>query len=190
MAIGAGMLSVALSCGAQVVASHTPTLASPAAAISGAAMNGSVLQTIGKRGNGDLEFNLPTEVLVRDQNLFVVDAMNFRVQFLSRAGEFETAVGRVGDSSGAMYRPKGIGVDSEGHLYVVDGLWGVVQVFDQQGSLLYYFGTRGTGVGEFQLPAGLFIDHDDRIFVVDSYNRRIQVFRYFGLPKRAQGGPQ
>jgi DNA-binding beta-propeller fold protein YncE len=153
-------------------------------------MNGSVLQTIGKRGNGDLEFNLPTEVLVRDQNLFVVDAMNFRVQFLNRSGEFETAVGRVGDSSGTMYRPKGIGVDSEGHLYVVDGLWGVVQVFDQQGRLLYYFGTRGTGVGEFQLPAGLFIDHDDRIFVVDSYNRRIQVFRYFGLPKRAQGGPQ
>ena len=38
MAIGAGMLSVALSCGAQVVASHTPTLASPAAKISGAAM--------------------------------------------------------------------------------------------------------------------------------------------------------
>ena len=89
-----------------------------------------------------------------------------------------------------MYRPKGIGVDSEGHLYVVDGLWGVVQVFDQQGRLLYYFGTRGTGVGEFQLPAGLFIDHDDRIFVVDSYNRRIQVFRYFGLPKRAQGEPK
>jgi len=56
--------------------------------------------------------------------------------------------------------------------------------------LLYYFGTRGTGIGEFQLPAGLFIDHDDRIFVVDSFNRRIQVFRYFGLPKTAQGGPQ
>ena len=89
-----------------------------------------------------------------------------------------------------MFRPKGIGVDSEGHLYVVDGLWGVIQVFDRQGRLLYYFGSRGTGVGEFQLPSGLFIDHDDRIFVVDSFNRRIQVFRYFGLPKTAQGGPQ
>jgi PPIC-type PPIASE domain/SurA-like N-terminal domain len=38
MAIGAAMLLVALSCGAQVVASHTPTLTSPAAKISGAAM--------------------------------------------------------------------------------------------------------------------------------------------------------
>jgi DNA-binding beta-propeller fold protein YncE len=148
-------------------------------------MNGSVLQTIGKRGNAEAEFNLPTELLVREQNLFVVDAMNFRVQFLDRSGAFQTAVGRLGDSSGSMFRPKGIGLDSEGHLYVVDGMWGVVQVFDQQGRLLYYFGSRGTRSGEFQLPAGLFIDHEDRIFVVDSFNRRVQVFRYYGLPKSA-----
>jgi hypothetical protein len=89
-----------------------------------------------------------------------------------------------------MFRPKGIGVDSEGHLYVVDGLWGVVQIFDRDGRLLYYFGAHGTGLGEFQLPTGLFIDREDRIFVVDSYNRRVQVFRYFGLQKTAQGGPQ
>jgi DNA-binding beta-propeller fold protein YncE len=150
-------------------------------------MDGTVLGSIGKKGNGEVEFNLPTEVLIRDQNLLVVDAMNFRVQFLDRSGAFETSVGNVGDETGTMFRPKGIGIDSEGHLYVVDGLWGVVQVFDRQGRLLYYFGERGTGLGEFQLPAGLFIDRDDRIFVVDSFNRRIQVFRYYGLPKQAQG---
>ncbi len=151
-------------------------------------MNGSVLQTIGKKGTGQVEFNLPTEVLVRDQNLFVVDAMNFRVQLLDRSGAFQTSVGRVGDSAGAMFRPKGIGMDSEGHLYVVDGLWGLVQVFDQQGRLLYYFGGTGSRNGQFQLPAGLFIDRGDRIFVVDSFNRRVQVFRYFGLPKQAAAG--
>jgi len=151
-------------------------------------MNGAVLQSIGKRGGGDVEFNLPTELLVHEQNLFVVDAMNFRVQFLDRSGAYQTSVGQLGDTSGTVFRPKGIGVDSEGHLYVVDGLWGIVQVFDQQGRLLYYFGGRGTGSGEFQLPAGLFIDHDDRIFVVDSFNRRIQVYKYSGLPRQAQGG--
>ena len=151
-------------------------------------MKGSVLQTIGRRGTENGEFNLPTEVLVHSQNLFVVDAMNFRVQFLDRSGAFQTSVGQIGDYSGTMFRPKGIGLDSEEHLYVVDGLWGVVQVFDRQGRLLYHFGSRGTHLGEFQLPAGLFVDHDDRIFVVDSYNRRVQVFRYYGLPKQATGG--
>ncbi|MFZ0437282.1 MAG: hypothetical protein WAL76_04115, partial [Candidatus Sulfotelmatobacter sp.] len=88
--------------------------------------------------------------------------------------------------SGSVFRPKGVGVDSEGDLYIVDGLWGVVQVFNRQGDLLYYFGRRGTQAGEFQLPAGLFI-RDDRIFVVDSFNRRIQVFHYFGLKKAKEG---
>jgi DNA-binding beta-propeller fold protein YncE len=151
-------------------------------------MNGSVLETIGHRGTGEVEFNLPTELLVHDKNLFVVDAMNFRVQFLDRSGEFRTSIGRLGDGVGNMFRPKGIALDSEDHLYVVDGLWGRVQVFDQQGRLLYYFGNQGMDKGEFQLPSGLFIDRDDRVFVVDSFNRRVQVYRYFGLPKQAAAG--
>ncbi len=150
-------------------------------------MSGNVLQAIGKRGDGDLEFNFPTELHLDGQDLIAVDAMNFRVQVLSRDGAFHYAIGKLGDSSGDVFRPKGIGVDSEGDLYVVDGLWGVVQVFDRQGQLLYYFGNRGTHAGEFQLPTGLFIDHDDRIFVVDSYNRRVQVFHYFGLKKPKEG---
>jgi len=153
-------------------------------------MEGSILRTIGKRGTAEAEFNLPTEVLVRDQKLMVVDAMNFRVQYLDQSGAFQGQVGSVGDTNGTMFRPKGIAMDSESHLYVVDGLWGVIQVFDEQGRLLYYFGSRGTGSGEFQLPTGLFIDHADRIFVVDSFNRRIQEYRYFGLPKQAREGGQ
>jgi len=151
-------------------------------------MQGNILQTIGKRGGGDLEFNFPTELRLDGQDLIVVDAMNFRVQVLGRDGAFRYVIGKLGDSSGDIFRPKGIGVDSEGDLYVVDGLWGVVQVFNREGQLLYYFGQRGTRAGEFQLPTGLFIDHDDRIFIVDSYNRRIQVFHYFGLKKTTKEG--
>jgi sugar lactone lactonase YvrE len=112
--------------------------------------------------------------------------MNFRVQVLDRTGKFQYAVGQMGDDLGCMYRPKGIGRDSEGHLYVVEGLSGIVQVFDRQGQLLYYFGQKGTGFGEFQLPTGLFIDHNDRVFVVDSYLRRVQVFQYIALGKNDQ----
>jgi len=148
-------------------------------------MQGSVLQTIGKTGTGDGEFNYPTELRLNGNDLVVVDAMNFRVQVLDRSGNFRYSIGKLGDGTGWMFRPKGIGFDSEGHLYVVDGAWNVVQVFNQEGKLLYYFGQRGTGAGEFQLPTGLQIDKNDRVYVVDSYNHRIQVFHYYGLPKQA-----
>jgi DNA-binding beta-propeller fold protein YncE len=142
-------------------------------------MQGSVLRRMGKTGTGEGEFNYPTELRLTGQELAVVDAMNFRVQVLDQSGNFHYAVGKVGDGAGWVFRPKGIGFDSEGHLYVVDGIWGIVQVFDQQGQLLYYFGGKGTAAGQFQLPVGLQIDSQDRIYVVDSFNRRVQVFQYY-----------
>ncbi len=142
-------------------------------------MEGRVIQKIGAAGAGDGQFNYPTELRLDGQDLLVVDAMNFRVQVLDRSGKFEYALGQVGDGSGYLFRPKGIGRDSEGHLYIVEGLSGMVQVFDRTGQLLYNFGQKGSGFGEFKLPTGLFIDHSDRVFVVDSFNRRVQIFKYF-----------
>ena len=153
-------------------------------------MQGQVLQTIGKHGNGSGEFYYPTELHLDNNDLLVVDAMNFRVQWFGRNGNAEGMMGQIGDSPGQMFRPKGVAVDSEDHLYIVDALSGMIQVFDRQGRLLYFFGKRGVALGEFQLPSGLFIDHDDRVFVVDSFNRRVQVFRYHGLPQQAKGAGQ
>jgi DNA-binding beta-propeller fold protein YncE len=150
-------------------------------------MQGHVIKSFGQTGRGPGEFNYPTELHLDGKDLIVVDAMNFRVQVVNRSGEFQYGIGQIGDAIGAMFRPKGVSMDSEDHLYVVEGTTGMVQVFNRKGDLLYYFGQKGTGFGEFRLPAGLYIDRDDRVFVVDSYNARVQVFRYYGL-KSSQGG--
>lgn len=151
-------------------------------------MQGSVLAKFGKTGSANGEFNYPTELRLDGSNLVVVDAMNFRVQVFDRSGTFQYAIGQIGDNPGDLFRPKGIGIDSEDHLYIVDGLRAQVEVFDRSGQLLYYFG-NGSGFGEFQMPSGMFVDRNDRIFVVDSYNRRVQVFQYYGI-KPARGGSQ
>ncbi|MBS1852257.1 MAG: hypothetical protein JST79_15215 [Acidobacteria bacterium] len=148
---------------------------------------GRVLKYFGKHGEENGEFNLPTELLLKNGLLVVVDAMNFRVQIFDREGNFQSGIGDVGDGEGALFRPKGIGLDSENHVYLVEGLSGMVQVFDREGQLLYFFGGRGTALGRFQLPAGLFIDRDDRVYVVDSYNRRVQIFQYHGLKLNTVG---
>lgn len=88
-----------------------------------------------------------------------------------------------------MFRPKGVGFDSEGNLYIVDGMWSAVQVFNREGQLLYYFGQLGNSPGAFQLPTGLKIDGQDRIYVVDSFNKRVQVFRYYGTGPAKESRP-
>jgi len=154
-----------------------------------AALDGTILGHFGKRGDGDGEFNYPTEVVIRNDELVVVDAMNFRVQIFDKEGKFRGKFGRVGAAMGQMFRAKGLAVDSEGDLYVAEAFRDSVQVFNRSGELLYYFGQRGTGAGEFQLPAGVYIDRQDTVYVVDSFNRRVQVFQYFPAgAKSANGG--
>ena len=89
-------------------------------------MEGQVIKTIGKHGTGKGEFYYPTELRLDEhgaegKDLIVVDAMNFRVQLVDRDGASEGTIGQVGESVGSLFRPKGIGIDSEGHLYIVEG---------------------------------------------------------------------
>ena len=153
-------------------------------------LQGNVLQTIGRNGSASGEFNFPTELRLHGNELLVVDAMNFRVQAFDRSGQFLYALGSAGEMSGTMYRPKGVGVDSEGSVYVVDGIFDTVQAFNRKGELLFYFGKTGTGPSEFQLPTGLYIDRNDRIYVVDSFNHRVEVFKYSAGSKAGSGGGQ
>jgi DNA-binding beta-propeller fold protein YncE len=147
---------------------------------------GRVLSSFGRHGGEEGEFNFPIEVQVKNGLVVVVDAMNFRVQLFDRDGNFQAQIGTSGDPGGGIYRPKGVGIDSEDHIYVVDSELGIVQVFDRSGRLLYRFG-NGTNFGKFLLPAGLFIDRNDRLYLVDSYNRRVQVFQYYAVRQTATG---
>ncbi len=140
--------------------------------------NGNFLRTIGRRGEGEGEFNFPTSLWIDGQGIvYIVDAMNFRVQILNDEGQVLSVFGEAGDASGYFARPKGIATDAEGNIYVVDALFHTVQIFDREGNFLSNFGRQGTGEGEFWLPAGICIDDSNYIYVADSYNSRIQVFQ-------------
>jgi DNA-binding beta-propeller fold protein YncE len=136
-------------------------------------------KTIGRRGNGQIEFNFPTYIWIDSMGrIYIVDSMNFRVQILSANGDFLSSFGRQGDATGHFARPRGIATDSQGNIYVADALFDVVQIFDTSGRLLYYFGTHGSGKNQFWMPSGLYIDKNDYIYVSDSYNSRIQIFQF------------
>jgi DNA-binding beta-propeller fold protein YncE len=151
--------------------------------------DGRVLRSFGERGGENGEFNFPVEVQVKDGVVVVVDAMNFRIQLFDGDGNFQGQIGTSGDPAGGIYRPRGIGIDSEDHIYVVDSELGIVQVFDRRGRLLYRFG-NGTNFGQFLLPAGLFIDRNDRVYLVDSYHRQVQVFQYHAIRQAVTGVQQ
>lgn len=141
---------------------------------------GKLLATLGRRGTGPGEFNVPVQAaLAPDGTLYVLDAGNFRVQAFNPAGEFLRAFGSVGNSLGQFARPRGLAVDREGNIYVSDAAFANVQVFDSQGQLLLPIGTHGIegGPGKFVLPAGIAVDESGRVFIADQYLRKVEVLR-------------
>jgi DNA-binding beta-propeller fold protein YncE len=149
-------------------------------------LEGKLLNSIGKRGNGDGEFNYPTSVALDPEGTIVVcDSMNARIQRFSPDLKFISKFGKRGDGIGEFNIIKAAAVDSEGHIYVTDGKGHKVSIFNEQGEILLSIGAGfsvqpGLSVtpGGFLLPQGIYIDQNDTIYVVDQMNSRIQIFQY------------
>jgi DNA-binding beta-propeller fold protein YncE len=146
--------------------------------------SGRHLHDIGKRGSGQGELNLPTDVVVApDGGVYVVDSANFRVQMFDSDGRFVRVFGTIGRRSGQFARPKEIAIDGGGNLYIVDAAFGNFQIFDAEGRLLLDVGSRGTAdaPAKYMLPAGIAVDEDGRVYVVDQFFRKVDVYRPAGL---------
>lgn len=140
-----------------------------------------ILFELGKRGHENGEFNFPTNIAIdkRNNNIVVADTQNFRVQIFDKDGKFIRTFGKVGDRPGEFARPKGIGVDTEGHIYVTDSAFNNVQIFNEEGKLMMFFGHAGyVEPGTFRLITGLYIDEKDKIVIADGFTGRVQTFQY------------
>lgn len=141
-------------------------------------LNGKYLNSIGKIGNGEGEFNRPTFIDVgRDGRLYISDSMNHRVQVLDKDGTFISKFGQLGQEIGSFGSPRGISLDSHGNIYVSDTMFNNIQIFNQNGELLMVLGGYGDKKGQFALPEDISIASDNSIHVADVNNGRIQIFR-------------
>ena len=151
------------------------------------AKTGSHLFDIGKRGIGPGEFNIAKDaVLDKDNNLYVVDSANFRVQVFDAQGKFLREFGKLGQQFGDFSRPKEISVDPEGNVYVIDAGFENFQIFTPDGKLLMAIGSGGgtDTPAQYQLLSGIAVDEDGRVYVVDQQYKKIDIFRPAAL------GPQ
>ena len=83
-----------------------------------------------------------------DDNLYVVDGLNHRVQVFTREGKLLSGWGSQGSGEGQFDMPWGIAVDGGGHVYVADWKNDRVQKFTGEGEYVASFGLGpGTGLG-------------------------------------------
>ncbi|MCK4951480.1 MAG: hypothetical protein KAS48_06655, partial [Gammaproteobacteria bacterium] len=124
---------------------------------------GAVLSKIGKTGQAEGELHRPTHLIVDDAgNLFVTDALNFRIQKFDQNGTYIRSIGELGTYPGTFGRPKGIDIDKDGHIYTADASFELIQIFDTEtGEPLLPFGKFGPAPGSTYLPSAVHVDYDN-----------------------------
>jgi DNA-binding beta-propeller fold protein YncE len=146
--------------------------------------NGNLLKVIGRRGEGDGEFNFPTHLAFAADRLYVTDTLNSRIQVFDADGKMIEKFGKLGLYVGDLVRPKGVAVDSASNIYVIESLYDNLLVFNNQGHILLGLGGSGKGIGEFYLPTGVWTDKQDQIYIADMYNGRITVLQFLGAQQQ------
>ena len=142
-----------------------------------------LIKTYGSHGAGKDRFRYPFfAALGKEQNLYVVDVINTRVQVLSSEGLFVAEIGGWGVEKGEFFRPKGVAVDKNDRVYVSDSYVGVIQVFEATGEFYAALGDPNTGkVKKFRTPMGLFMDRENRLYVVETLANKVSVYQLQGV---------
>ncbi|MCL5966305.1 MAG: 6-bladed beta-propeller [Deltaproteobacteria bacterium] len=137
-----------------------------------------LIYAVGGYGIGRESFDRPVDVVEdRDENIYVVDQGNNRIEVLDRRGRYLREWGGRGFRPGSFDTPSAIAIDPvSGNLYVVDTLNHRVQKFDPNGKFLGTFGQLGSRDGDFNTPRDVTIDRKGNVYVADTGNDRIQKF--------------
>jgi len=149
-------------------------------------MDGAHLRTIGSRGAGIGQFNLPWGIAFDGAgHIIVCEADGNRVQVLRYSdGAHVCTFGSEGSGNGQLNNPSGIAVDGEGNIAVYDGGNHRVQVHRlSDGAYIRTIGSRGSGNGQFGEGGfgsygGVAFDSEGNLVVADFNNHRVQVLRY------------
>ncbi|TAK64770.1 MAG: hypothetical protein EPO22_05500 [Dehalococcoidia bacterium] len=125
----------------------------------------------GRRAAGTAGLNTPGGLaLDAAGNVHAVDILNGRVVKLSPGGAFVAEYGHLGETAGALARPKDVAVDAAGNVYVSDSLLAAVQVFGPDGEYRGFIGLKDPADRRsgalFRSPAGLAIS-GSALYVVD-----------------------
>ena len=138
---------------------------------------GEKIRTFGTQGSGNGQLSNAYGVTVdKDDNIYVADYSDHRIQKFSSEGEFVAAVGGHGSDQLQFDHPMGIVYNHrDNNLYVADQCNNRIQVLTIDLKYVRSVGTRGSGNGQFQNPLDIAFDDANHLYVTEYGNHRVQV---------------
>ena len=134
-------------------------------------ISGKFSSKIGKRGNGELEFNCPLGLTIDESNgnIYVSDYYNNRIQILSQDFRFISQFGKD-----TLKYPRDVKLSKE-FIFVLNGSNPCLHLFDYNHILQKSVISRGKGM-QVIYPWHFFIDQTDNILISDRDAHSIHIF--------------
>ncbi|MFT4040657.1 MAG: PQQ-binding-like beta-propeller repeat protein [Thermomicrobiales bacterium] len=145
--------------------------------------DGEYVETWGKAGSGDGEFDFAVEggavstIAFRpDGGFYVTDTGNTRVQQFAADRSFVRAWGESGTGDGQFVNPLSVAIAPDGRVYVIDDQRDDVQVFSPEGEFVEKFAEHGSGPGQLASTGFGAFDPAGNFWVADWGNARVVGF--------------
>lgn len=133
------------------------------------------LYQIGRRGRGSSEFMNPQAVCATNDNIYVTDSNNQKIDVFSHNGDYKFTLGAnvSGTQAKIVRRPIGIDATVDGRILVVDYECKCVNVYEENGRFISKI-CQGKLLG----PKGVSINkaHQNQIVIADSKANSVCVF--------------
>lgn len=145
---------------------------------------GSQYGPIGTAG-GSFQGAVDVAISSFNNQVYIVDQSNHRVQRFSKAGVYLGHFGSLGNGNGQLTRPSGIAIDNEGNAWVADQDNNRIAKFSPTGTHIGNYGSFGSGDGQFNtnsLRMGVaYSKRFNFVYATDARNNRIQRFTTAGV---------
>ena len=104
---------------------------------------GELIKCIGQKGKNEGEFDNPRGVTLHDNQVYVCDYGNNRIQVFDTNLNFVRTISSHGKDRGDINTPHDVQFDTAGNMYVAEWSNGRVQVMDTCGQFIQTFGQTG-----------------------------------------------
>lgn len=148
------------------------------------AADGTFIRSVGTMGVANTsselpgKFQFPNSVKVFNNEVWVVDSNNRRIEVFDLDGAYKRLIPVQGLPRGLVFLPKGSGATNgtSTAYVVVDALASMCTLYSTGGAAPVTFGEKGTSDGQFQLPNDVTVGDKSIVFVSDSKNFRVQAW--------------
>ena len=152
---------------------------------------GELIKCVGQWGSKEGEFGDPRGVTLYDNQVYVCDRDNHRIEVFDLDLNFIRSIGSRGKGRCEFDAPYDVKLDTAGNMYVAEWRNARVQVIDSSGHFIRFFGQEGKG--KLNTPSALHIV-DKYVYVSDWSGQCIVVYdtsgdfvTSFGRPGHKEG---